>query len=127
MVERIPVAVKDLPDGTHVFDRDGVDFATGPPLPGVPYLDVEHPGPSDAPTKAALAVLTSLRPEIAAQVGRIAAPSVASITLTFTDGRVVIWGTSDRTDEKAETLAALLTQQWHTADVSSPDLPTTKP
>lgn len=127
VVERIPVAVKDLPDGTHEFDRDGVDFATGPPLPGVPYLDVDSPGPRDAPTKAALTVLTALRPEIAAQVGRIAAPSVASITLTFTDGRVVIWGTSDRTDEKAETLAALLTQKWHTADVSSPDLPTTKP
>lgn len=124
--ERVPVAVKDMPDGTHLFDRLGVDFATAPPPPGVPYLDVENPGPNDPPTKAALEVLTALRPEVAGQVGRIAAPSVASITLTLADGRVVIWGTTDRTDEKAEKLAALLTRPGHTYDVSSPDLPTVK-
>jgi cell division protein FtsQ len=126
VVERIPVAVKDLPDGTHQFDRDGVDFATGPPPPGVPYLDVDHPGPSDPPTRAALAVMVALRPEVAKQVARISAPSVASITLTLTDQRVVVWGTTDRTDEKADKLAALLTQPGHVYDVSSPDLPTVK-
>jgi cell division protein FtsQ len=126
IVERIAVAVKDLPDGSHQFDRDGVDFATGPPPPGVPYLDVENPGPSDPPTRAALQVLVALHPDVTAQVGRVAAPSVASITLTLKDGRVVVWGTTDRTEEKAETLAALLTQPGHTYDVSSPDLPTVK-
>lgn len=126
IVERIPVAVKDFPDGPHLFDRDGVDFATGPPPPALPYLDVADPGPNDPATKAALQVLTALRPEVEGQVGRIAAPSVASITLTLGDGRAVIWGTTDRTDEKAEKLAALLTQPGKTYDVSSPDLPTVK-
>ena len=126
ITERIPVAVKDFPDGPHLFDRDGVDFATGPPPPALPYLDVDNPGPADPATKAALEVLTSLRPEVATQVGRVAAPSVASITLTLTDGRVVVWGTNDRTEEKAEKLGALLTQPGHTYDVSSPDLPTVK-
>jgi cell division protein FtsQ len=51
---------------------------------------------------------------------------VASITLTLADGRVVIWGTTDRTDEKAEKLSALLTQPGKVYDVSSPDLPTVK-
>jgi cell division protein FtsQ len=126
IVERVPVVVKDFPDGPHLFDRDGVDFATAPPPPGLPYIDVANPGPSDPATKAALQVLTALRPEVAGQVGRIAAPSVASITLSLNDGRVVIWGTTDRTDEKAEKLAALLTQPGRTFDVSSPDLPTVK-
>lgn len=126
IVERVPVAVKDFPDGPHLFDRDGVDFATGPPPPALPYLDVADPGPNDPATKAALQVLTALRPEVEGQVGRIAAPSVASITLTLGDGRVVVWGTTDRTDEKAEKLAALLTQPGKTYDVSSPDLPTVK-
>ncbi|MGK2881004.1 MAG: cell division protein FtsQ/DivIB [Mycobacterium sp.] len=126
VVERTAIVIKDYTDGTHLFDRDGVDFATGPPPVTLPYLDVDNPGPSDPPTRAALAVLTSLKPEVAAQVGRIAAPSVASITLTLTDGRVVIWGDSERTDEKADTLAALLTQPAQTYDVSSPDLPTIK-
>jgi cell division protein FtsQ len=126
VIERVPVVVKDYPDGSHLFDRDGVDFATAPPPPGVPYLEAENPGPSDPATKAALQVMTSLRPEVAGQVGRISAPSVAAITLTLTDGRVVVWGTTDRTEEKALKLGALLTQPGHTYDVSSPDLPTVK-
>jgi cell division protein FtsQ len=126
VIERIPVVVKDYPDGSHLFDKDGVDFATAPPPPGVPYLETENPGPSDPATKAALEVMTSLRPEVAGQVGRVSAPSVAAITLTLTDGRVVVWGTTDRTEEKALKLGALLTQPGRTYDVSSPDLPTVK-
>ena len=126
IVERIPVVVKDFPDGPHLFDRDGVDFDTAPPPPGLAYIDVDNPGPTDPPTKAALQVITALRPEVAGQVSRIAAPSVASITLTLLDGRTVVWGTTDRTDEKAEKLTALLTQPGRVYDVSSPDLPTVK-
>jgi cell division protein FtsQ len=126
VVERVPVVVKDYPDGSHLFDRDGVDFATAPPPPGLPYLDADNPGPSDDPTKAALQVLLALRPEVSGQVSRIAAPSVAAVTLTLIDGREVIWGTTDRTEEKALKLGALLTQPGHTYDVSSPDLPTVK-
>jgi cell division protein FtsQ len=126
VIERIPVVVKDYPDGPHLFDKDGVDFAVAPPPAGVPYLDADNPGPSDAPTKAALQVMTALRPEVAGQVGRVAAPSVAAITLTLTDGRTVVWGTTDRTEEKALKLGALLTQPGQTYDVSSPDLPTVK-
>jgi cell division protein FtsQ len=126
IVERVPIVVKDYPDGPHLFDKDGVDFATAPPPPGLAYIDVDHPGPGDPPTKAALQVMTSLSPDVVGQVSRIAAPSVASITLVLTDGRTVVWGTTDRTDEKAEKLGALLTQPGRTYDVSSPDLPTVK-
>jgi cell division protein FtsQ len=126
VAERVPVVVRDYPDGAHLFDRDGVDFATAPPPPGLPYLDADNPGPSDDPTKAALQVLLALRPEVSGQVSRIAAPSVASITLTLVDGREVIWGTTDRTEEKALKLGALLTQPGRIYDVSSPDLPTVR-
>jgi cell division protein FtsQ len=126
VVERVPVVVKDFPDGPHLFDRDGVDFATAPPPPMLTYLDVDNPGPTDPATRAALQVMTALRPEVAGQVSQVAAPSTASITLTLTDSRVVVWGSTDRTGEKAQKLAALLTQPGHTYDVSSPDLPTVK-
>ena len=126
IVEREPVVVKDYPDGPHLFDRDGVDFATAPPPPGLPYIEVENPGPGDPPTMAALEVMTALRPEVLAQISRVAAPSVASLTLTLADGRTVVWGTTDRTEEKAEKLGALLTQPGRVYDVSSPDLPTVK-
>lgn len=126
VVERVPVVVKDYPDGPHLFDRDGVDFATGPPPPNLPYLEADNPSPSDPSTKAALEVMTALRPEVAGQVARVSAPSVAAVTLTLVDGREVVWGTTDRTEEKAQKLTALLTQPGHTYDVSSPDLPTVK-
>lgn len=126
IVERVPVVVKDFGDGPHLFDEDGVDFATAPPPPGLPYLEVDNPGPNDPPTMAALQVMTALRPEVVAQVSRIAAPSVAAISLTLVDGRTVLWGTEDRTAEKAEKLTALLTQPGRVYDVSSPDLPTVK-
>ncbi|WP_396884604.1 cell division protein FtsQ/DivIB [Mycolicibacterium sp. CBMA 226] len=126
VVERVPVAAKEYPDGPHLFDRDGVDFATEPPPQGLPYLDADNPGPKDPATLAALEVLLSLRPEVFSQVARVGAPSVAAVTLTLGDGREVIWGTTDRTEEKALKLGALLTQPGHTYDVSSPDLPTVK-
>lgn len=126
VVERVPVVVKDFPDGPHLFDRDGVDFATAPPPPNMPYIEVDNPGPSDPATKAALEVMTALPPGVAGQVARVSAPSVAAVTLTLADGREVVWGTTDRTDEKAQKLAALLTQPGHTYDLSSPDLPTVK-
>lgn len=126
IVERVPVVVRDYPDGPHLFDRDGVDFATGPPPANLPILETATPGPNDPATRAALDVMLALPPEVAGQIGRIAAPSVASITLTLADGRVVVWGTTDRTAEKALKLAALLTQPGRTYDVSSPDLPTVK-
>lgn len=126
VVERVAVVYKDFPDGPHLFDRDGVDFATAPPPAMLPVFDVENPGPDDPASRAALQVMTALAPEVAGQVSRVAAPSVASITLTLTDGRVVVWGNTDRTPEKAQKLAALLTQPGHTYDVSSPDLPTVR-
>jgi hypothetical protein len=33
IAERVPIVVKDFPDGPHLYDRDGVDFATAPPPP----------------------------------------------------------------------------------------------
>lgn len=126
VIERVPVVVKDFPDGPHLFDRDGVDFATAPPPPMLPYLDTDNPSPTDPATVAALQVMTALAPEVTGQVSRVGAPSAASITLTLADGRIVIWGSTDRTAEKAQKLAALLTQSGRTYDVSSPDLPTVR-
>lgn len=126
IVERVPIAAWTGADGTHLIDRDGVDFANEPPPPGIPALDVVAPGPQDPTTKAALQVLISLAPDLARQVAKVAAPSVSSITLTLDDGRTIVWGTTERTAEKAEKLGALLTQPGRTYDVSSPDLPTVK-
>lgn len=126
IVERVAVAVKDIDGASHLYDRDGVAFAVAAPATALPYLDVDNASPTDPATKAALQVLTSLEPEIAGQVARVAAPSVASVTLTLVNGRTVIWGSTERTAEKAEKLGALLTRPGQIYDVSSPDLPTVR-
>ena len=97
-------------------------LAAGQPLALIP----SSVALTETATLAALEVLLSLRPEVFSQVARVGAPSVAGVTLTLNDGREVIWGTTDRTEEKALKLGALLTQPGHTYDVSSPDLPTVK-
>ncbi len=126
IVERVPIVVKDYP-GRAAPVRQGRGRLRHRAAAARAGLHRRRPPrPDDPPTRAALQVMTSLSPDVVGQVSRIAAPSVASITLTLTDGRTVVWGTTDRTDEKAEKLGALLTQPGHTYDVSSPDLPTVK-
>ena len=59
--------------------------------------------------------------------GKIVNTNFSYMTQKLEDvGLSVVWGTTDRTDEKAEKLAALLTQPGRVYDVSSPGLPTVK-
>nr|WP_188545262.1 FtsQ-type POTRA domain-containing protein [Rhodococcus trifolii] len=124
--ERVPVVFFDAPDGTHLMDAAGVDFAVEPPPPGVVQLVVASPSFGNLETRAALAVLTSLSESLRIQVARIDAPSISAVSLTLLDGRVVVWGSSDDSEHKAAVALPLLTQPGQTYDVSSPDLPTTR-
>ena len=118
--------VKDYPDGPHLFDRDGVDFATAPPPAGraVPrHRQPRAQRPADQGGAAGDDVT-------AARGGRTGRPCRGAVGRVdhpdLIDGRTVVWGTTDRTEEKAVKLGALLTQPGQTYDVSSPDLPTVK-
>ena len=48
----------------------------------------------------------------------------AQVTLGLADSKQVVWGTSDRGEDKARVLVPLLTEPGHVYDVTSPDLPT---
>lgn len=124
--ERFAAVFFDSPQGTHVLDPAGVDFAVEPPPPGTPKLVVDNPGQSDPATQAALAVLNSTPPPLRVQVGEVAAKSISDIRLTLRDGRVLVWGSKDRSDRKAAIALPLLSQPGQTYDISSPDLPTVK-
>lgn len=126
VTERTPVLFFDSPQGTHLVDGTGVDYATEPPPPGVPRLKVGSPGQDDPATQAVLRVLTSAPPPLRTQVGEVAAKSISDIRLTLLDGRTVVWGSDDRSDRKAAVALPLLSQPGRTYDVSSPDLPTVK-
>jgi len=130
LAERVPVAVVTEGGTRQLMDAGGVlfDTITGEPPAGVVPLDVTDPGPDDPATTAALGALTALPRDVRDQVTGAAARTADDVTLTLTDGRSVLWGSADRTERKAEVLAALLDQldsgaldPADTLDVSTPD------
>ncbi|MCL2533903.1 MAG: FtsQ-type POTRA domain-containing protein [Nocardiaceae bacterium] len=126
VTERIPVVFFDSPDGQHLMDAGGVDFATEPPPFGVPRLVTPTPGHDDHATQAALDVLEALPESIRVQVSEVAAPTISSVSVTLVDGRVVVWGGADASERKSAVVSVLLTQPGQVFDVSSPELPTVK-
>lgn len=130
LAERVPVAVVTDGGTRRLVDAGGVVFETitGQPPAGVVPLDVPHPGPDDAATRAALGALTALPGDVASEVTEVTARTADDVTLGLTDGRSVLWGSADRTERKADVLEALLDQidagtldPADTIDVSTPD------
>src|SRR5207342_3612041 len=48
--ERVAAVFYDSPQGPHLVDAEGVEFAIEPPPPGVPRLTVPTPGTDDPAT-----------------------------------------------------------------------------
>jgi len=124
VTERVPTVFVAKPDGNHLLDATGVDFATAPPTPGVPRLVLADPSPNNPLTKAALAVVGALPDAVRTQVDQVVPASVLDVRLILARGRTVLWGAPDDLAHKGAVLAALLSQPGKTYDVSSPDLPT---
>lgn len=126
VIERVPAVFIDSVDGTHLIDREGVDFAISPPPPGVPRLVTDNPGWGDPATSAALEILESLPPQLREQVGEIRARSISDVSIVLHGERTVIWGSTDKSARKGAVALPLLTQPGQIYDVSSPDLPTVR-
>ena len=127
---RVPVA--RLMSGEKV-SADGTVFS----LPaGAPAVTLGTPTQAVAPTlptvaargdalKAAVAVLASLPPDLAARVKSAAASTRDDVDLTLKGGDVVHWGSAEKAAEKAQVLTALMAHPASIYDVTSPELPTT--
>ncbi|WP_243636765.1 MULTISPECIES: cell division protein FtsQ/DivIB [unclassified Rhodococcus (in: high G+C Gram-positive bacteria)] len=126
VVERVAVVFVDQPDGTHLLDSDGVDFAVAPPPPGTVRLVTDTPGVDDPATESALAVLDSLPESLRGMVGEVRASSISDVSMLLLDGRTLVWGNRDNAERKSAVALALMSQPGQILDVSSPDLPTTK-
>ncbi|WP_458688950.1 cell division protein FtsQ/DivIB [Nocardia tengchongensis] len=128
VAERTPVLYFDSPDGAHLLDCDSVEFAIEPPAPGVPKLVTDHPGGTDAVTRAAVAVMAAIPVPLRDQVGvgAVVARSVSDIALELRDGRTVVWGGTVDSGRKAAVVGPLLSQPGKVFDVSSPNLVTVK-
>ncbi|MGQ4600476.1 FtsQ-type POTRA domain-containing protein [Nocardia sp. R6R-6] len=126
LVERVPVLFYDSPDGAHLLDAEGVEFAVEPTPIGVPKLTTDHPGSADPVTGAAVSVLAIAPPALAVQVDEVVARSISDISLKLKDGRTVLWGGTADSERKSAVVVPLLTRPGTVFDVSSPNLVTVK-
>ena len=128
ITERVPIGYRPVggqAGGEVVLvDPDNVAFRTVNSAPrGLPRLVVPASG---APSDAAAAVAGALPATILKSLGSISAPSQESVTLTLRDGRIVLWGGTDRSADKARLLTALLGQPGRYFDLSDPGAVTSR-
>lgn len=128
VTERQAIAVVELGDRIRGMDAGGVlfrDYARAPR--GLPLVRTSGTVESDALEEAA-AVVSALPPSLARRVRYVSVESVDQIALVLRDGRVVLWGSSEESDVKAQVVAQLLgSVQARLYDVSVPGQPTTSP
>lgn len=120
-------ALAAVPQGKRfaLVDADGVAFHTVAQVPaGLPTMKVAKPGPGDANTRAAIAVLHALTPTLRGQLVSISVEAPARIRLALQKDRQVIWGDSTENDLKAKVATALLARDGSAFDVSAPDVVT---
>lgn len=121
VTERVARVAVARPDGALLLDAEGVAFGTDPaPPPGLPLLEIGEPEAGGPATRAALAVLLDLPPELAGQVAVLRASTPSDVSFQLADGRTVVWGPPGGTATKTAALRALLGKPGSRFDVSSP-------
>lgn len=127
VIERVPIAIVQRGSSVELIDAAGVVVERAAERPvGIPAL---APGSADVESLAfesAVAVLSSLPPELRAQVDVISASTRDDVTFSMTGvGHRVVWGSAERSRLKARVLATALgatdqSQAWE-YDVSAPE------
>lgn len=127
VTERIPVAVIDRGHGLQALDRAGVTFRHLTKRPArLPLVQGAAGVHADALAEAGK-VAASLPASVQRRVDFIHVATVDRIELRLHDGRSVLWGSAEQSDQKAEVLAVLLRRKHvQMIDVSVPGRPTTR-
>jgi cell division protein FtsQ len=127
IVERRPVAVVVQNSGYGLLDAEGVLYGSTSARPtGLPFVRLLDPGPGDRATRAVLAVVGVLTPELRHQLVEITAPTAEQVTLVLARGRSVFWGDAQDSSRKATVATALLARPGTRIDVSAADVVTVK-
>ena len=126
IVERTPIGAMQSAAGFTVVDAAGVALSTTPDAPaGQPVLDIAG-GTGSAAFRAAGRVVRSLPDAVRAQVTAVSASTPDDVTLTLgASGSKVMWGSADRSAEKAVVLDRLMQKsppdKAKEYDVTSPE------
>nr|WP_242516475.1 FtsQ-type POTRA domain-containing protein [Corynebacterium mendelii] len=119
VTERVPVMVVDRPDGPHLVDQDGVPFIIAEPGPGL--VPVTGTPDGDGKVLAAVAGVIERVPEhLRPRIASIDAPDRFSITLATTDGKTIVWGSTDNAAAKAVALGIAVDQEGTVINISDP-------
>ncbi len=122
IVERTPVGVIASDAGYTLYDAAGVALSTTADQPtGYPLMTIDGGVGSDA-FIAAGQVMRALSEDVRTQVTAVTASTADDVTLMIS-GAQVVWGSADRSAEKALVLTKILVARPGAAsyDVSSPD------
>jgi cell division protein FtsQ len=134
IVERQPALVWQVGNDRFLVDPGGVVMAVNPPeerlrdLPVVTVRDVEAPlvgGQLDGATVATLAQLLRRAPEYGLPVAALDYSPQGGIVLHVDQQRQILFGTSERLEEKLAASAAVAASDagWTTLNVTDPDRP----
>jgi cell division protein FtsQ len=110
-----------------LFDRTGDQYRTVDRAPGDLPRFVVPVGTDAHTTGGAVATVAAALPgSLRADVRSIQALDRNAITLVLTGGRIVRWGSSARTADKARLLPTLLRHGAQQVDLTDPDQPFTR-
>lgn len=126
VVERTPIGAMQTAAGFTVVDAAGVALSTTPDAPaGQPVLEITE-GTGSAAFHAAGRVVRALPDAVRSQVTGVTASTPDDVTLTLgASGSKVVWGSADRSAEKAVVLDRLMQKsppdRAKEYDVTSPE------
>jgi cell division protein FtsQ len=127
VTERQAVGVVQSGDGFVLVDRTGDQFRSSAQRPpGLPLFVIPKGPAARATGRAVATVAAALPAHLRSRITSIQALDPRAITLLLTNGRVVRWGSADRSTQKARILPALLKQSGDQFDVTDPDQPFTR-
>ncbi|WP_316314349.1 FtsQ-type POTRA domain-containing protein [Clavibacter michiganensis] len=130
IVERTPVAVIQSGAGFDLVDPAGITIERTTARPdGYPLIDLPSADFSSPRFQAAAAVLVALPADFLPQVDSIQANTTDDVMLTLRSGKKVLWGSGERSIDKAQVLQALVKARGDVGsyDVSAPDAPVAGP
>lgn len=126
VTERQPVATVHRDGSWWVMDGEGVVFGKSDSRgDSLPVVEVQSDIDADALAEVA-SVVTALPVDLLADVRRLTARSMDSISLRLRNDSEVRWGSAAQSERKVAVLGVLLAQvKAEVYDVSVPELPTT--
>ncbi|KRF17482.1 cell division protein FtsQ [Nocardioides sp. Soil797] len=124
--ERVAVAVVERGGTWRGIDATGFAFRSYRSLPAkLPLIKIDEDTADEAVTEGAK-VVASLPAAIARKVEHVELSTIDQISLELRDGRSIVWGSAENTDDKSTVIAQLIKRKAQVYDVSVPNQPTTR-